>query len=326
LTRGVGAVESAAMIPDPVIDQQRNAAQEGALIWKRPDLGTLTVSGKDRVAWLNGLVTCDLATRKVGDGAYGLAVGKTGKILTDLTVLLHKDRLYVAMRRDGMAELREHFEKHVIMEDVELTDASDDFGWIWMVGPFADELVNMSRAHTYQSWSGNVAWAGARDGACMVAPIADVDTLAEAMVKRAGRDGALATDQGIERVRIDLGLPRWGVDFDDTTLPQEASLERLAVSFKKGCYLGQEAVFMLEERGHPKKRLVRLEIDGPEPVPIGADITIDDGFAVGVVTSAVAARGTGSSLALGFVKFKHAVAGQEVEIRARRGRILDRAG
>ncbi len=71
-------------------------------------------------------------------------------------------------------------------------------------------------------------------------------------------------------------MPRFGVDFDDQTLPQEASLERLAVSFNKGCYLGQETVFMLEKRGHAKKRLMRLAIDTLEaeaPAP-GVEIVL----------------------------------------------------
>ena len=98
--------------------------------------------------------------------------------------------------------------------------------------------------------------------------------------------------------------PSTGVDFDRDNYPQEPALEKDGVSFNKGCYLGQEAVFMLEKRGHVKKRLVQLVVDGP--VAVGDAITSAEGAEIGKITSAIARPG--SNLALGYVKYKYAVA------------------
>jgi len=126
---------------------------------------------------------------------------------------------------------------------------------------------------------------------------------------------AIATEGAWDRARVEHGVTAFGVDFDDTNYPQEASLERDAVSFEKGCYLGQEAVFMLEKRGHVKKRIVQLHVDGA--VETGDPITLPDGAEVGRVTSR-AVRPAGGNLALGFVKYKQARADTELRVGASR--------
>jgi folate-binding protein YgfZ len=108
-------------------------------------------------------------------------------------------------------------------------------------------------------------------------------------------DGALTAD-AYERARIEAGVPRLGVDLDDSVIPQEAGLERDAVSFTKGCFLGQELVARIDSRGHVNRLLRRLRADDPSTaLAPGAEITVD-GAVVGAVTSAV------PGLALGFVR------------------------
>src|SRR5947208_2218 len=94
---------------------QRRAATEGALLQPRPDLGALIVTGGDRQTWLNGLVTAELAGKKPGDGVYGLAVGKTGKILAEVWVVFGEDHLAVAVESGRLEMLQEHFDRHLIM-------------------------------------------------------------------------------------------------------------------------------------------------------------------------------------------------------------------
>lgn len=128
---------------------------------------------------------------------------------------------------------------------------------------------------------------------------------------------SISTATSWDRVRIELGIPQDGVDFDDGNYPQEAALELDGVSFNKGCYLGQEAVFMLEKRGHVKKRLVQLDVRAA--VAAGDAITTADGSQVGQVTS-YAPRSEGG-IALGFVKYKHARAGVELQIGSTTARV-----
>ena len=139
-----------------------------------------------------------------------------------------------------------------------------------------------------------------------------------ALLTHAGERGVLASKEGFEALRIEEGIARYGVDFDEQNYPQDASLEKLAVSFQKGCYLGQETVFMLEVRGHAKKRLVQLAIDGDADVPVGSPLVAPEGGAeVGTVTSRTRAPGGAGLLALGYVKYKMASAGTELQAKAR---------
>jgi tRNA-modifying protein YgfZ len=286
------------------VELQRRAADEAALIHARPDLAALIVTGKDRQSWLNGLVTCELAGKKPGDGVYGLAVGKTGKIAAEIVALLADDHLVLALPSDRVESLREHLERHLIMEDAELA-AAEGRALFAVHGPRAAALVTFARARGADA--AMVDFTGRGDAALILAPADSDASFADALLASAGVGAAIATPEGWEALRIEWGVPRFGVDFDDQTLPQEASLERLAVSFTKGCYLGQETVFMLEKRGHAKKRLMRLALDTADLSP-GVEIVLPEGGApIGTLTS-VTKTSSGGAIGLGYVKFKHATA------------------
>ncbi|MDP9152281.1 MAG: folate-binding protein YgfZ, partial [Myxococcota bacterium] len=130
------------------------------------------------------------------------------------------------------------------------------------------------------------------------------------------------------------GVPRFGADFDDQTYPQEASLETTAVSFDKGCYLGQEVVCMLEMRGHVKRKLVSVVIDAAEPPPAGADVHGQGGASaagndgagevIGKVTSAAASPGLGKIVGLAMMKRAHSVPGTRITVAGASAKVVDR--
>jgi hypothetical protein len=298
-----------------MITDATRAGETGLLVHPRPDLGAIVVTGNDRVKWLNGLVTCDLSIRKPGEGAYGLAVGKTGRILAELWFLIGGDRVIVVLSRDRIEGFRAHLDKHLIMEDAEVE--APDREVVFTHGPLSREAVASARAASADA--AMVDWTGRREAAVILAPEGGLDAVRAAILAGPG-DRAACGDEAWEALRVAWGVPRFGADFDDQTLPQEASLERLAVSFSKGCYLGQETVFMLEKRGHAKKRLMRLRAEG-EALAGGAEITMPDGEAVGQVTSAAPPR-DGAAAALGYVKYKHANAGTAVLVGGRPATIV----
>ena len=301
------------------LETERRAAQTGALVQHRSDLSALIMTGGDRLTWLNGLVTCDLASRQPGAGVYGLLVGKTGKIAAEVWILVAKDHLAIALPHDRLPMLREHLERHLIMEDVEILGAPER-AWLAVYGPLSGDLGAYARE--LGADAAPVDFTGRGDTIAVLTPPGQLEAAEGALLARAGDRGALASPEGWEELRIAWGVPRFGVDFDDQTLPQEASLERLAVSFTKGCYLGQETVFMLEKRGHAKKRLMRIAIQGEREVAPGSEIALPDGTAIGAVTSATKAAEGGVILALGSVKYKHALADAEVTIAGRPARLL----
>ena len=240
----------------------------------RPDLAVLSVRGDDARVWLNGQITNDVRTTKPGDAVHALVLNAKGRILADATVVDRGERgLAAIIPRSEHDALRTHLEKYVIMEDVELV---------------LEEALDVAELH---------------GGAASVGEAFAAPWLGEGVSIWMGELAALA---GIDRVpdaeaelaRVREGRPAFGVDFGPTTYPQEAGLES-AISFQKGCYLGQEVVCMLENRGQLSRILTKLATD--QRVAIGAKVTGADGAELGAVTSAVATP-DGGGLALAYVK------------------------
>ena len=284
------------------VEADLDCVQEGALLAPFA-LRVLVVTGKDRIAWLNGLVTCDLARARVGDGAYGLLVQRNGKLLAELHLVLADDRILVALPSDRAEALVEHLDRHLIMEDVELR-LDDAMAAGVAFGLRADELVEAA------SRQGGVAGVFRRNGVPAAVIFAGQGEKGPLAVVREVSPSAAASPPGWNRVRVEHGITAWGVDFDENNYPQEAALEKDAVSFDKGCYLGQETVFMLEKRGHVSKRVVQMVL--ASDVPVGARIVDEAKKDVGFVTS-FASR-PGPRLALGWVKYKLARVDAEVWI------------
>lgn len=295
---------SALDLPD---DPEREALLHGALLRPMPELATLVVTGSERQKWLAGLVTCDLGSLAIGAGAYALVTSKTGRIQAEVWVALDRERLLVGVHREVMAALREHLEFYLVMEDAELT-VDDSLVWWLAHGPRVAEVAEAARS---LGGVGVLGKLGELETAVMALPRHAAPSVAEALSRAPGV--VLATPQGWDRIRIERMLPRFFVDFEVGCYPQEATLESLAVSFNKGCYVGQEAVFMLEKRGHVQKRLVRLAGPaGAAPVAAGSEITTPAGEVVGKVTSCAA---TGAHvLAMGMVRYKHTTSGTELAI------------
>ncbi len=298
------------------IDQARRALHEGALLLRAPALGTLEITGKERQTWLNGMVTCDLAPKRAGEGAYGFAVGKNGKLLAEVFVVLDDERILLGVAANRLEMLAQHFDKYIIMEDVTLEDVSSSFGWTLAHGPQAANLVAIARAH------GAVAAAAVdmtgKGGALLVLDANSAEGIETRLQKEKGAPIVLGDEPTWDKLRVEIGISKWGVDFTDDNYPQEAALEQLGVSFQKGCYLGQEAVFMLQMRGHVKKKIVRLAIEGADPLSNSAPITLPDNTAVGHVTSSTPNPDKPGIIALGYVKWKHTPSGTELAVDGRK--------
>lgn len=264
-----------------------------------PDTRVLCARGSERVSWLNGLVTCDVSKLVVGAAMPGLLVEKKGKITAELLMAEIDGALVVAVTAGRVAKVHEVFEHHLIMEDVELTAGGYDVLFLRNVA-VADlagkglpgTLLSLERAHGPE--------------AVLLVPTAE----------RAGAEQALrglginvVDAAAFERARIAAGMPRFGVDYGESHYPQEAALEKVSVSFAKGCYLGQEVVYMLENRGHAKRKLVHLR--GDAPIALGA-VTTKEGEAAGEITSASQVGDACFALAM----LKSAAAKPGVELRA----------
>ena len=282
----------------------------------------LRVRGKESRAWLNALLTIDLRSPAPGVARYALLLTPTGGIVSDLWVV------------DGAADAPEeialvlpmalaevvfnHLAKFHLNE--EATVAFDDsIRVLTVVGPQAGDVV-AGAPGTVAALSSDRLGTGGVD---VWVASAEADAITERLCARARRSGGGGiVDAAWSAGRVALGVPLAGVDFDDGMSPHEAGLAGRAVSFSKGCYLGQERVARQQRQGGLRRRLVQFDIDGPENAPGGCAVRNLDGSEVGRVTSSVVGGGACTSLpALGYVNPTHAAPGVRVTLDERTARV-----
>lgn len=284
------------------------ASRESVLLVPAAERSAILVTGKDRTTWLNGLVTCELAKRERGEGAYGLLVEKKGRIQTDLYIVPSEDDATLALAipatlRDAVLATLDHY---LIMEDAEIL--ASDLVFVVAHGPRASELRALA------PFAGTVDLLG-HGGVVLAAPAAEAAALDARIAAEVAKLGGVIADEATwDAVRIEHGLPRFGVEVDATLYPQEAALEKLAVSFSKGCYLGQEVVYMLENRGHVKRKLVPLDLEGDAVPTAGSAVTTPAGEAVGEIRSATLGASSGKPAAIAMVKWAQTKPGTELRV------------
>jgi folate-binding protein YgfZ len=302
------------------VADQVAAARRAVLVVDEADLQVLQVTGADRLSWLNGMLTCDLVPAKPGDVVYGLAVAQKGRIVSDLFVAVEAERVLLLVRRAAATTLASDFDRHLMMEDAELTPMFDVFTVLALHGPRSAAVLDVGRE---AGASGGLVDLTGLGGAMMVVSNEDVTAVRRAVGEAVAKEGGLLGDEaGWDALRLERGVPRFGVDFDATTYPQEAGLEKSAVSFSKGCYLGQEVVCMLQMRGHVKRKLVQLLFDGDEAPRSGAHVLdVEGGTDIGLVTSAMSSPTLGKPVALAMIKYAMAVPGRMLMVEGRPARV-----
>jgi folate-binding protein YgfZ len=295
------------------VEEQVAWANTAALVVNAKERCVLEVRGADRLSWLNGLLTCELAKRKPGDAVYGLAVAQKGKIVSDVVVLVGDARVLLVVQRATVDALVASFDHHLMMEDAELVRSPATVAFAH--GPKSKDVLAAVVGEGVTGASFDVTGLG---GAVLVNEGAD-DGAIERAAALAG--GGAGDENGWEAIRVRAAVPRFGVDFDDQTYPQEAALETKAVSFEKGCYLGQEVVCMLEMRGHVKRKLVPLLLSGSNLPSSHAPVDDGKGTVIGEVTSA-ARTPDGELRALAMLKYAFIASGTEVAIAGASARVV----
>jgi len=254
--------------------------------------GAVRVVGRDARSFLDSLASQDLTVLGDGDGAHSLLLQPQGKLTADFRVLqIGAEELWLDADVGVGALLAAGLNRFKIRVQVEVVDITPEHGRITVKGPNAVAraagvlgVVVPDRQHAHVGWRGaRVARADwpSLPGVDVVGPRADVEAAWDALVG-AGvpRAGLVA----LEALRVEAGIPRQGHELDDSIIPQEAFLERDAVSFTKGCFLGQELVCRIDTRGHVNRQLRGVVVDGAREPIVGAEITVGD-KAVGRVTT-----------------------------------------
>jgi folate-binding protein YgfZ len=301
-------------ITDELVSEHR-ALTEACGLLDRSERGKLALTGAEAKSFLAGQVTNDIVGLQSGHGCYAAFLTHKGKMLGDLRVLAadEPEELLLDTERATLQALFDLVRRFKIGYDVELHKRTVQRGLLSLVGPQARELAGAEDlpAEEYAHVAGEIAGRAVR----MIATDGGVDVLCDAEDTDALREALLAagavavSEDAAEIVRVERGRPRYGHDLDDSTIPQEAGLNERAVSFTKGCYVGQETVARLFYRGKPNRHLRGLRLS--EPAPVGAQLQLGERV-VGRLSSSVVSPTLGP-IALALVR-REAAVGDSVDV------------
>jgi tRNA-modifying protein YgfZ len=236
----------------------------------RSERGKLALTGREAKDFLQGQVTNDILGLEPGRGCYAAFLTPKGKMLGDLRVFDLGDELLLDCERVALQELFNMIRRYKLGRDVELHKRTLELGLLSVIGPDAPRLAGEDEHDNARVQVG---------GAEVIAVATDVGTdlffaAADRDAVRAALDFPDGDEAAAEIVRVERGRPRYGVDIDDSVIPQEAGLNERAVSFTKGCYVGQETVARLFYRGKPNRRLLGLRLS--EPVEPGTELRLGE--------------------------------------------------
>jgi folate-binding protein YgfZ len=294
--------------PAGEIEALAKAAAAHDLGWIR----RVSVRGEDRFRWLSGMVTNTVSDLPQNAGAWNLVLNAQGRIQGDVTVWREGDELQLEIAADQFEKLTAHFDRFIIMDDVELV-AHDPAAetTVGLTGPKAQAvLARMGLPSPAEPMTcQRVEWNGLdlmiyRGYGTLAEHFAIATSLAGlTLVWRAlSTAGAIPVGfAALEAFRLAEGIPVYGIDIAERDLPQETSQTR-ALHFNKGCYLGQEIVERIRSRGNVHRHLRHLKLDGPTPTA-GAELSLE-GASVGAITSAaeISLDGKIHRFALGMVR------------------------
>src|SRR3954451_9202803 len=241
------------------------AMTEAVALVDRAESGKLALTGPEAKAFLNGQVSNDIEALTPGSGCYAALLTHKGKMLADLRVIDTSDELLLLCERPALQALFDALRRFKVGFDCELHKRTLERGLLSLIGPNADALAGPVPRAEHANASADIAGAPVRLirtdlGIDVVCDSADTDRVRAALLDQ----GAVQIDEAAADVlRIEHGRPRYGVDLDDSVIPQEAGLNERAVSFTKGCYVGQETVARLHWRGKPNRHLRGLRLSAP---------------------------------------------------------------
>jgi folate-binding protein YgfZ len=250
-----------------ILSGEYRALTEGCGLVDRAGRGRLALTGGDRRSFLQGQVTQDIEGLEPGEGAYAALLTHKGKMLSDMRVLDLGDELLLSCERSGLQELFNMIRRYKLGADVELHKRTREMGELSLIGPRSRELAGAGALGPEEH--DNVRARIGEHDVVLVATDLGVDVFCDAESTEGVRGTLLAagaveaTEAAAELVRVESGRPRYGADLDENTIPQEAGLNERAVSFTKGCYVGQETVARLFYRGKPNRHLRGLKLSAP---------------------------------------------------------------
>ena len=292
---------------------------------ERPERAHLTLRGPDAHEYLQGQVTNDIQALAPGDGCYAALLNPKGRILADMRVLaISPEELWLDLEDIAHETALRELKMYKIGRRVEIADAGAERTVVSVIGPGAWEALERAGIAQGPRPATEHAWVRTADQAVVAATDTGFDLLVSpatvAPLIRSLTDTGTApvSAAAADIVRIERGRPRYGTDMSDENLPGEAGIVERAVSFTKGCYVGQEPVARMFHKGHPNRHLRGLLLSAP--VEPGTPV-VAAGKEVGRVTSAAVSPRHGA-IALGILR-REVAPGDEIAAGPATGKVAE---
>ncbi len=255
-----------------------DACTSGAGLIDRSDAGKLLLTGEQAQAFLDGQASNDIASLEVGHGRYAALLTNKGRMLGDLRAIATVDGLLIICERVALQALFDQVRRGLIGWQAELHKRTLELGLLSLVGPRSEEIARAAGLPIPGEEEHDVAGAASTyvvrtDGGLDVLP--EAARVAEVRAALLATGAVEAPEAVAEIVRVEHGRPRYGIDLDESVMPAEAGIVERAVSFTKGCYVGQETVARLHWKGKPNRHLRGLKLAAP--VAPGAAVTVAAG-------------------------------------------------
>jgi folate-binding protein YgfZ len=311
---------------------QYQALHDGAGLLDRRSRGRLQLTGADRRSYLQGLLTNDIAALSPGQGCYAALLSAQGRMLSDMRVSELGDRILIDLPGTTAESVRQRLADFIFSEDVEVRDAGADLGQLGVYGPKAaailasvlspssrERLEPMTVDANQQLRLGDTPVTVVRSDDYGVAGFevfvsaSEVARLSDAVRAAGAKD---VTAEAVEVTRVEAGRPEFGPDMDEHTIPLEAGIEARAISYTKGCYVGQEVIIRVLHRGHGRvaRRLVGL-LGAAADGPLTRGMRIEaESKPIGSITSAVVSPRLRRPIGLGYVHRDSAEPGTVLQV------------
>ena len=331
----VNGAEAVADYGDVQAEGRRLAESAGVL-----DLsfrGRICLTGADRMRFLHGQVTNDIKGLQVGAGCYAALVTAKGKMQSDMNVYCLPEELLLDFEPGFAETVTKRLEQYLVADEVQVVDVAAQYGLMSLQGPQSTAVVKQLElfdelppdpykffrvAHPVlgEIYLARNARVGS-DGFDVFVPASAFGAVFDRLVAAAGSvGGGLCGWTALETARIEAGIPRFGQDMDESCLPQECGIERRAVSYTKGCYIGQEVLNRLHTMGHVNRELRGLCLaDDLKQLPQKGDKLFHDAKEAGFVTSAARSQRLSKNIALGFVRREWNQSGTALTLRTAEG-------
>lgn len=310
---------------DP-LDEYRAVRETAGLI----DLGfrvQIKMTGDDRVSFLQGMISNDVKSLKPGSGCLATLLTEQGRIVADLRVYVFESYLLLDVDARIKEKLIETLSRFIIADDVEMEDLAETQTVLSLQGPLSSQVLNASGesftlTKEFQHCDRQIAGVPVRvvkvsdsgeEGYEVFVPNERALEVWQILLETGSPLGVRPVGRtALNILRIEAGIPWYGIDMDENRLVLEVGLDQ-AISFKKGCYLGQEVVERASARGHVNRKLSGLVIRG-EALPVSGDKLFHDTQEVGWVTSVARSPRLGQPIALGYVRREQLAAGTQLRI------------